>query len=310
VKEYDTMRLSGGDESAITMLTPIGNVLMIANNANLSIWNNSVLQSFDLGIGCVSRNGYVKTLGGLYFLHYNGIYVTDGNTPKLISSKVERYIQGATQAGKEACVAGCKGRSVFFHIGTVTLTRPDGSSEKTMSNVVLEYNVTQEDWYVHSGIPVTALTTFIDSESTDKLVYASSASPFTVLEFLSSAETDNGTEIPWRVDTQKLTLATQFEKFAYPLEVLLDVSRGSGIQVFVSLDEGPWYQIEGEAVKGATILKITPPRVDATSPVRCRQIQLSFRHVLKQLVSITSAAITYNPTVEEENRHEPVDPRL
>lgn len=310
VKEYDTMRLSGGDEGAITMLAPIGNVLMISNNSNLAIWNNSVLQSFDLGIGNVSRRGFVKTLGGLYFLHYNGIYVTDGTTPKLISQKVERYIQGATQAGKEACVAGTKGRSVFFHIGTVTLTRADGSAEKTMTNVVLEYNVTQEDWFVHTGITALCFQTFIDSESTDKLVYASSDTSYTVLEFLSSADSDNGTEITWRIDSQKITLAGAFEKFAYPLEVLVDVIRGSGIQVFMSLDEGPWYQIEGEAVKGCTILKITPPRKDGSSPVRCRQLQVSFRQTLKQRVSIASAAITFNPSAEEENVHEPYDPKL
>lgn len=310
VKEYDTMRLSGGDESAITMLAPIGNVLMIANNSNLSIWNNSVLQSFDLGIGCVSRRGYTKTLGGLYFLHYNGIYVTDGNTPKLISSKVERYIYGATQAGKEACIAGCKGRSVFFWIGSVTLTRSDGSTEKTMNNVVLEYNITQEDWYVHTGITANYFETFVDSSSTDKLVYASADSGYPILEFLSTAETDNGTEISWRADTQVITLGSQFEKFGYPLEVILDVARGSGVQVFVSLDDGPFYQIEGEAVKGCTILKITAPRVNGTSPVRCRQIQLSFRHVQKQIVALVSAALTFNPTAEEENRREPMDPKL
>lgn len=310
VKEYDTMRLSGGDESPITMMAPIGNVLMIANNSNLSIWNNSVLQSFDLGIGCVSRRGFTKTLGGLYFLHYNGIYQTDGTTPRLISSKVERYIQGATQAGKEACTAGAKGRSVFFHIGTVTLTRIDGSTEKTLSNVVLEFNITQEDWYVHTGIAAENFQTFVDSTDTDKLVFTSTSTAYPIMEFLSSADTDNGTEIIWRIDSQRITLSNEFEKFVQPLEVITDIARGSGVQVFVSLDEGPWYQIEGEAVKGCSILKITPPRNDGTAPVRCRQIKVSFRHALKQRVILTSAFITFNPTAEEENVDEPFDPGL
>ena len=124
-KEYDTFKLSGGDESPITLLMPIGNVLMIANKTSMAIWNDFALQSYDYGIGCVSRKGKVKLLGALYFLHYSGVFATTGEAPKLISSKIERIITGSTRAGKEASCAGKKGRSVFFSLGTVTLYRPE-----------------------------------------------------------------------------------------------------------------------------------------------------------------------------------------
>lgn len=298
-KEYDTFKLSGGDESSIKLLEPIGNVLMIANNNSMAIWNDYVLQSYDYGIGCVSRKGKVKLLGALYFPHYSGIYATTGEAPKLISSKIERVFNGATRAGKEATCAGKKGRSVFFSIGNVTLYRPDGSTDKTLSNVVIEYAVTQEDWYVHTNIATTAFETFVDTLDTDRLVYASTASGTNVMEFLTG-ETDNGTEIPLIADTTDFNIPGNFERSFHPLEVCLDVERGAGIKVFVSLDNGPFYELEGEAVKGANILKVTSPyEADGTKPPRCRGIRVSLRHSEKQLIKVARLAITYIPTTDE-----------
>jgi hypothetical protein len=225
--------------------------------------------------------------------------VTNGEAPKLISSKAERYITGATKTGKEACAAGKKGRSVFFSLGAVTLYRPDGSTEKTLSDVVLEYVITQEDWYVHTGVKATDFETFVDSTNTDRLIMANSATGHQAMEFLSG-ETDAGVEIPLRAETPAFTLSGQFEKFAYPLEVLLEVERGSGIKVFVSLDRGPFYELEGEATKGANILKIQAIDGDNSQPVRCRNIRLALVHSAAQLVKISRAAITFNPTAEEE----------
>lgn len=299
VKEYDTFRLSGGDTSEVKLFDTIGNVLMIGNNNSLAIWNDFVLQSFDMNIGCTSKKGYVKLLGGLYFLHYTGIFVSNGDAPKLISSKVERYISGATSANKEAAVAGKKGRSVFFWIGDVTLYNDDGSTDKTLSDVVLEYNVTQEDWFVHTGIKAIDFETYVDSTSSDRLVYASSNTSYTVSEFLSG-ETDNGSEIILRADTASFALAGQFEKIFEPQEVIIELERGTGVQVFVSLDKGPFYEIEGTAAKGCTILKITGSDGDRTTPPRCRNIRISLRHALKQLCKVSRVAVTYNPTAEEE----------
>lgn len=306
VKEYDTFRLAGGDGSNITMLETIGNVLMVANKTTIGLWNDYTLQSYDFGVGCISKKGFVKNLGALYFIHYTGIYATNGDAPKLISSKVERYINGATKAGKEASSAGKKGRSVFFTLGAVTLTRPDGSVEKTLNDVVLEYAVTQEDWYVHTNVKATDFETFMDATSSDRLVFTSTITGNRVLEFLSG-ETDNNEEIMMRGDTQPFPLSGQFEKFVQPLEVLLDVERGAGIKVFVSLDLGPFYELEGEAAKGSTILKIQPMDKNMTQPVRCRNIRLSIRHSAKQLAKINRVAITFNPTVEEEQYSPNID---
>jgi len=299
VKEYNSFRLSGGDGSAVTMFEPIGNVLMIANKTSMAIWNNTSLQNFDYQIGCTSSNGYVKSLGALYFLDYNGVFVTSGEAPKLISTKIENFINGATKAGKEACAAGRKGRSVFFAIGNVTLYKDDGSTDKVLSDVVLEYNITQQDWYPHIGIPAVAFETFVDSAVTNRLVMTTTLTDKVTAEFLSG-ETDLGAEIPMLANSYDFYLSGPLEKYFYPFEVIFEVMRGTGIEVFVSLDGGTYYKIDGEGEKGANILKINAVDNDSGQPVRCRKMSVSFRHSQPQLAKVSRVAITYIKSAEEE----------
>lgn len=299
VKEYNTLRLSGGDGSPITMLETISNVLMIANKTSIASWNDYTFQSFDHQIGCVSKRGYVKKLGALYFLDYNGVFVTAGEAPKLISTKVERYIKGATKAGKEACAAGKKGNSIFFSIGDVTLYNDDGSQQKVLNNVVLEYNIVQQDWYVHTNVPATAFETFVDDLDTDRLVMTTTTNDQKIMEFLSG-ETDDGAEIAMVAETPDFYLNKTLERYVHPNEAIFEVLRGANVEVFVSLDGGTYYKIDGTGEKGANILKITAPGDFSEQPVRCRMISLSFRHALPQLAKISRAAITFVPTNEED----------
>ena len=169
VKQYDTFKLVGGDESAVTLFEPIGNILMIANNNSMMTWNDYTLENFDMGIGCCSKSGYVKLKGSLYFIHYSGIYSTSGGVPQLLSRKVERYIIGATKSGLEAAAAGFKGLSVFFTIGDVTLYNNDGSTWKTLSQVCLEFDIVDQDWYVHTNITSTQFETYIKSTGAERL---------------------------------------------------------------------------------------------------------------------------------------------
>ena len=135
VKQYDTFKLSGGENDSITMLTNIGNVMLIANKSTIATWNDYTPESFDLDVGCVSRNGYIKAAGTLYFLHYTGIYSTTGSTPNIISNKIQSYITGATKEGKEKSAAGKKGLNIFFTLGDVTLYKVDGSVNKILKDV-------------------------------------------------------------------------------------------------------------------------------------------------------------------------------
>lgn len=300
VKQYDTFKLSGSQNDGITMLANVGSVLAIANRSNLCFWNNSNILSADMGIGCVSPNGYSKLQGTLWFIHYTGIYSTTGAAPKLMSAKVDRYFKGATKAGLEASCSGVRDLSTFFSLGQVTLYNPDGSIEKVLEDVVLEYNLRQENWYVHTGIKATHFTTFIDTVDVRRLVFASTETNYECFEFLSG-ESDNSRDVYMRLDTDFITLAKMFEKISYPQEVIIEADRGNGISCFASLDEGPFYELEGQAMKGCTILKVQNPDPSQNKPPRCRRMKLSLRSLSKTLPKIYRVAILYTATNEEEN---------
>lgn len=308
VKQYDTFKLAGGDNDGITMLTNIGNVLMVANKSSLSSWNDYTLENFDLGIGNVSENGYVKLLGSLYFMHYTGVYATSGGIPKLISNKVERYITGATKAGLEACAAGKKGRSIFFSIGDgnanegVTLYNPDGSIEKVLYGVCLEYNLTQENWFIHTNVKASEFATFISSTDTDKLMMTDTGTDLKVKEFLSGT-TDDGTEIPFRIDFNRMTLNPLFERINNPVALLLDTERGSNMKVFVSIVEGnpEWYEVDGDITKGLSVVKITEKDGDGTRglPPACRLLDVSIRDSSNQICRLNRASLVFLPSNQD-----------
>ena len=299
VKEYDTFYLSGDQNDSINLLTNIGNVMMIANNNNMAVWNGYSLEHNDLGIGCVSENGYTKTYGALWFVHYTGIYSTTGGAPQMVSAKVQKYIDGATKDGLEASCVGSKGMSVFFAIGDVTLYHDDGSTNKTLSDVCLEYNVRQENWYVHTGIDAKFFATYFSSTDPDRLEYASKSDSYHIYELLNTEEQD-GEEIPFRIDTDHITLAPNFENISYLHKVIVESERGSGIQCFIQLDDGPFYKLEGEAKKGCTIFKANSENNEIAQPPRCRRVKISIRDYTTKICKISRVALIYVESPEEE----------
>ena len=306
VKQYDTFKLSGGENDAVTMMTNIGNIMLISNKNSMASWNDYVLENFDLGMGCVSKKGYVKTLGILYFLHYTGVYATSGGVPQLISSKVERYINGATTAGKESCAAGKKGRSVFFTLGDVILYRPDGSTEKTLNNVCLEYNIVQQNWFVHTGIKVSEFATWVETNDSDRLEFTDTAGNNAVKEFLvNGVATDDGKEIPFRIDTNPLQLQSDFENLNKLISIATEVDRGASLQTFAKIDKDEiFYPLEGKIVKGVSVIKITNKDADRGMPVNARTVSISLRDSSSQLCKISKMAVSYLPTDNEQSNNE------
>ena len=300
VKEYDTFKLTGGDNDRIKMMININDNMLLGNNNNLSIWNGSNLRSLDVGIGCVSDKGYGVSLGSLWFIHYTGIYKSQGSTPSLVSSKVESYIEGATKYGLENAAFGKKGMSVFFSIGTVTLYNDDGSIKETIDNVTLEYDIRKETWYVHNEISATCFATYPDTSDSKRLLYASQDTNFAIKEFLDGTNNDCGNDIYFRIDTDNFTLSKAFEKICYPSDAIIETERGNNLQVFVSMDNEPFYQIRGEAVKGCVVLKINDENNDEKGPARGRRLKLSFRDFTKNVCSISRVAVIYADTMEEE----------
>ncbi len=313
VKEYDTFKLAGGQNDELTMMENVGDVMVIANRTNMAYWNDYALQNLDIGVGVVSKNGFVKNLGSLFFLDYSGVYATTGEAPQIVSAKVEPYITGATKVGLESATAGKKGYSVFFCIGAVTLYRPDGSVSEELENVCIEYNVRQQNWFIHTGVNASNFTTIEDDSAIDRLLMATEDNGYHVHEFLVGTVDDEGTgssylnkEILFRTDTSNITLSDNFEQVCLPQEIIIETERGNAIECFVSLDNEPWYRVEGDIVKGCVILKVGRRNLQTETEPRCRRLRISIRDYTKNLCRISRIAIVYAITGDEENvREEP-----
>jgi len=299
VKQYDTFKLSGGEGDDITLFEPIGNVLMIANKYSLATWDDYNLQAMDMNIGCASDTGYVKLLGSLFFIHYSGVYVTTGGVPTLISRKISRYIEGATKAGIEASAAGVKGLSVFFTVGDVTLYNDDGSTEKTLSDVCLEYSIKDQNWYVHTNVPIVEFLNYISSDGVEHLLGTRTSVEFPVVDFLSGSS-DLGSEIFFRVDTQEIQLISAVEMFANPIALVTETQRGTQIECFISADKERFYELPGDITKGVTTLKFNSTDKDKTQPIMARKLKISYRDSSAQRCRISQLAILYVPSTVSE----------
>lgn len=308
VKQYDTMKLSGGENDPITVLTNIGNVMLAANKNAMLSWNDYTMENFDLDIGCVSKKGYVKMIGTFYFIHYTGIYATNGSVPKLISNKIEKYITGATKEGKENSAAGKKGRSIFFTLGDVTLYKTDGSLNKILKDVCVEYNLIQENWYIHTGVRVSEFATFVESFDSDRLEFTDTEGNHAVKEFLSG-ETDDGDPIHFRIDTMKLSTGItttssgsngSFEYSSKLIALLTEVERGTSMKVFINLEkEEEYFPIEGTMGKGLSVIKFNNKDDYRGKPPYTRLVSISIRDSSPQICKLSRMSLIYLPTTDE-----------
>jgi len=305
VKQYDTFKLSGGENDAITVLTNIGNVMFAANKNAMISWNDYTLENFDLDVGCVSKKGYVKMLGTMYFLHYTGIYATTGGVPKLISNKIEKYITGATKLGKESSAAGKKGRNIFFTLGDVTLYHPDGSVDKILKDVCAEFNMIQENWFIHTNVKASEFATFVESTDSGRLEFTDTTGNKAVKEFLVG-ETDDGDPIHFRVDTHKITTQpTNFEYSSKLIALLTEVERGSAMQLFVNLENNEeYYPVEGKITKGLSVVKMSDKDSYRGRPPYCRLVSLSIRDSSPQICKLNRMTLVTLPTTDENMDNE------
>ena len=309
VKQYDTFKLSGGENDPITVLTNIGNVMIAANKTAMLSWNDYTLENFDLDIGCVSKKGYVKMIGTFYFLHYTGIYATSGSVPQIISNKIEKYITGATKWGKENSAAGKKGRSIFFTLGDVTLYKNDGSINKMLKDVCVEYNLIQENWYIHTNVKASEFATFIEGVDSDRLELAEYSGNHAVKEFLSG-ETDDGVPIHFRVDTTKLStgqLVTRygdtptFEYSSKLIALITESERGTAMRAFVNLEKDEeYFPLEGTIGKGLSVIRFNNKDDDRGKPPYARLVSISIRDSSPQICKISRMSLIYSATTDED----------
>jgi hypothetical protein len=114
-----------------------------------------------------------------------------------------------------------------------------------------------------------------------------------VKEFLSG-NTDEGREINFRADTQILQLQTEFETFSNPIAVVTKLHRGSLVKCFVAIDGDDFYELDGSATKGTSLIKVhSKNRTDLESPPIARSVRISWRDSSTQLCRLLQGGIIF-----------------
>lgn len=303
VKQYDTFKLSGSGSSPLTLFDTINNVLVISNKENISTWDENSLNGFDSGISCVSERGYAKGFGNIFFVGYNGLYSFDGSSaPKLLSAKVEPFFTGATKSSLEASAVGIKGNSILVSLAAVTLYNDDESIKKSLTNIVLELNLRQNNWFLHTGLTVADFETYKATDNPDRLEFTGTSGE--VYELFRDSSDDSVTtnkEINFNITIPPITLSGEFESYCYPKEIIIETKSGNGIKCFLDTDEKEeWFQLSGDAYKGVSILKVTPRSSSGDSEVRCRTLGISLREMSRGSVKVSKIKIKYAES-EEKN---------
>lgn len=151
------------------------------------------------GVGLAAAKAIVVTHRGIFFMGRDGVYVTAGGDPQLISDVVspiwsgdaEVYYSGGTL--NHAQIDKCR---MAFHNERLYLAFPSGSS--TVNNRVLVYDL-QRQWWSLYDLPAAALMPF-RSGDTAELHFAYSTGANKVGKLTFGQPDDDGTAISsfWR----------------------------------------------------------------------------------------------------------------
>lgn len=145
--------------------------------------------------GIPSQEAFVTAKGMGFFLNENGVWVTAGGDPKLISTNtVDGIIRSISSTDLENVHAGTDEVHVFFSIPSATI---DG---ETHNNVVLKYNIFQNSWDIREYPTfLSFFTKYVDGSG--KVSTVAGDSNGNVLK-LDTGNSDNGDDIVWTVITQ------------------------------------------------------------------------------------------------------------
>ena len=155
---------------------------------------------------------------------------------------------------------------------------------------------------MRTNVPVKEFLNFVSTTSgvhTEHLLGTHDGSSKSVMDFLSGS-TDDGQEIFFRADTQELQLLSEFETFANPLAIITEVSRGTQIKCYISVDRDDFYPVEGTVSKGVSTLKVTSRDPARMQPVIARKIKISYRDSSKQRCRLNQFAVIFKPTLMDE----------
>jgi len=239
------------DNSNITGMGVVANLLIVFKNGAMYRWNNSSIEADVVTpVGCSSHDSIATGAGMLFFFNATGIWMTTGEMPQLISRAVQKFIDAIDPSFYGDVSGFCDNEHYYCSVGNCTV---DG---RVFSNIVLRYTISTKEFAVFSyANQFRRFTQFIDAGDV-KIVGGDTTAR--VLQLESSALTDNGTNIAFEIESQDQDLGS--------LGIVKDISERIMMYGFntaapnlsVQVDGLKLYNI-GSADKNFANLKLTKP---------------------------------------------------
>lgn len=221
------------DNSNITALGEIANLLIIFKDRAMYRWNNRSLEADVLTeVGCSSQESVCVGAATMFFFNDKGVWATNGGEPIRISRRVQKWIDGMS-ASFYANVAGyADGEHAYFSIGDCTV---DGRS---FTNVVLRYTLETKEWTVFSyAYEFRCFTTYIDSNAV-KIVGGDDDG--NVMQIESSSVTDNSNPVGFEIDTHDIDFGSKGIVKQITEKVMMYGVDHDNISLSVKIDDGDW----------------------------------------------------------------------
>lgn len=152
----------------------------------------------DTGIGLAARFGVAAAPEGIYFLGFDGVYITTGDAPRKVSGALDPLFRGdpnAAYSGAAISQAYISQAVMAYYRERVYVAVTTGAA--TANDRLLVYDTRTGDWLVWS-IPATTLATYHPSTSDETLLFGYAAGTNDIGQHFRSYTTDGGSAIAWQ----------------------------------------------------------------------------------------------------------------
>jgi hypothetical protein len=183
--------------------------------------------------GCVSHDGIASYGPWVFFPSKDGMYLYDGGNDTKISLAVQDFWDAIPNANLSEIKARVKGHHLYISIGDVTV------EDRDLINVVLDYNILQENWTRFSLIDnVLDMHTFTESTGEEIFIGNDNGEMF---EMFSSGTQNTGVfssfiETPW-IYGNGPKIIDDFREFWAHGELL------SGLKIKYKVDNKGWESV-------------------------------------------------------------------
>jgi hypothetical protein len=227
--ESDSVYFKISSESGyITGIKPLENHMLITtNHATYEIYgsrpSNYMPRLLSNSKGCIDFRSMAEIDGSIFMLAYDGVNAYSGSFPRLMSQKLnETYVSGA------ACSCNRK-----YYISLY-----DGSAYK-----LYVYDVDTGLWHMEDNLQV------LDFVVIGNSVYCLTASS-TIVKFNSGSEV-----VSWEAVTDRFTEKYLGRKATSKIKIEADITEGSDIKVYVSIDGGTYTLVDTYSTAGHRYFK-------------------------------------------------------